>query len=71
MILIADSGSTKCDWFLYELKSNKVVIRLRTEGINPSFLKKKHINDILKNSKELTNYKNIIEAVFFFWCGMK
>ncbi|PKH51349.1 N-acetylglucosamine kinase [Tenacibaculum sp. Bg11-29] len=69
MILIADSGSTKCDWFLYELKSNKVVIRLRTEGINPSVLKKKHINDILKNSKELTNYKNIIEAVFFFGAG--
>ena len=40
MILIADSGSTKCDWFLYELKSNKVVTRLRTEGINPSVLKK-------------------------------
>ncbi|CAM1347258.1 N-acetylglucosamine kinase [Tenacibaculum insulae] len=69
MILIADSGSTKCDWFLYELTSNKVVTRLRTEGVNPSVLKKKHIYEILKSSKELETYKSAIDSIFFFGAG--
>ncbi|MCT4699495.1 N-acetylglucosamine kinase [Tenacibaculum haliotis] len=69
MILIADSGSTKCDWFLYELVNNRVITRLRTAGVNPSVLKKKSIHDILTNSKELNEYKNNITAVFFFGAG--
>lgn len=69
MILIADSGSTKCDWFLYELINNKVVKRLRTAGVNPSVLKKKSIHQILTNSKELNEFKNEITAVFFFGTG--
>ncbi len=69
MILIADSGSTKCDWFLYELANNKVITRFRTEGVNPSVLKKKHIYGILKESQELNKYKKIITSIFFFGAG--
>lgn len=69
MILIADSGSTKCDWFVYEPQQNKVVTRMRTEGVNPSVLKKKHIREILVNSIELNIYKETITEIYFFGAG--
>ena len=42
MLLIADSGSTKCDWVLFKNK-NAAPIKIKTEGLNPSILKKEAI----------------------------
>ena len=47
MILIADSGSTKCDWHLYDNK-NKKVFQKRTIGINPIILSDAEIRLILQ-----------------------
>ncbi|WP_228238292.1 N-acetylglucosamine kinase [Allomuricauda sp. M10] len=47
MILIADSGSTKCDWHLYDEKNNKV-FQKRTIGINPMILSDAEIRLILQ-----------------------
>ncbi len=35
MILIADGGSTKCDWILLD-KKGEVVFKTRTKGLNPA-----------------------------------
>lgn len=41
MILISESGSTKCDWVLLD-SLNAVPKRIRTKGLNPAILKKKN-----------------------------
>lgn len=46
MLLIADSGSTKCDWVLFENK-DAAPIKIRTKGLNPSVLKKETLQNII------------------------
>jgi len=45
-ILIADSGSTKCEWCMLHDKKKKIV---ETQGISPYFLNKQQVEEILKN----------------------
>ena len=52
MILIADSGSTKCDWILCE-NSVKAPIRIKTKGLNPAILSKKEFSEVLYKSDAL------------------
>lgn len=68
MLLIADSGSTKCDWVLYE-NENEAPIKIRTKGLNPAILSKKELKKIIANSLELANYKNLVTSVYFFGAG--
>ena len=37
MTLIADGGSTKCDWILLDHKG-EVLVRTRTRGLNPAVI---------------------------------
>ncbi len=46
MILIADSGSTKTDWVLYD--GNDLVARTRTQGLNPTLQSTEEIYGILQ-----------------------
>ncbi|WP_299136256.1 N-acetylglucosamine kinase [uncultured Tenacibaculum sp.] len=69
MILIADSGSTKCDWILLESLDYNIVRRIRTKGVNPSVLKKKDIENILENCSELSFYKKLVTTIYFFGAG--
>ena len=66
MILIADSGSTKCSWAICEKKS--IVKEINTIGFNPYFIEKKDILSHLKKS-ELTEYRNDIKNIFFYGAG--
>ncbi|MFT4611881.1 MAG: N-acetylglucosamine kinase-like BadF-type ATPase [Glaciecola sp.] len=66
MLLIADSGSTKCDWILYK---NEKPIRIRTKGLNPSILSKKKLKKIISNNKELAQYKDAVISIHFFGAG--
>ena len=68
MILIADSGSTKCDWILLD-SSKKDPIRIRTKGLNPAILKKKELKKIVSDTFELTKYKDEITSIHFFGAG--
>jgi N-acetylglucosamine kinase-like BadF-type ATPase len=68
MILIAESGSTKCDWVLLESVS-KEPKRIRTKGLNPAILKKKELRKIITDQKELTNFKDQITSIYFFGAG--
>lgn len=68
MILIADSGSTKCDWILYD-NIKKQPLRIRTKGLNPTILTKKALKKIIANSATLCKYKDKVTSVRFFGAG--
>ena len=68
MILIAESGSTKCDWILLD-SSKKDPISIRTKGLNPAILNKKELKKIVSDTLELTKYKDEITSIHFFGAG--
>jgi len=67
MILIADSGSTKCSWALCD-KHGKLIKEIRTIGFNPYFIDKKNILKELKKSS-LSKCAKEIKEVFFYGAG--
>lgn len=67
MILIADSGSSKCDWVVCH--ENEQVLRVRTKGLNPSILSKKELKLILKKATELETLKDQVKSIHFFGAG--
>ena len=67
MILIADSGSTKCSWALCDEGGN-IVFECNTIGFNPYFIDE---NNILKNlnQSELVEHIDSIKNVIFYGAG--
>jgi N-acetylglucosamine kinase-like BadF-type ATPase len=65
--LIADSGSTKCEWCLLDNGKKKKFI---TKGISPYFLNKEQIIELLQ--KELmVKLKNItVDEIYFYGTGL-
>ncbi|MGB0805875.1 MAG: ATPase [Salibacteraceae bacterium] len=68
MILIAESGSTKCDWVLLNSKGVEKD-RFRTMGFNPYFHSQTLINDVLSSKREVANCKDQITQVWFYGAG--
>ncbi|MDD7886271.1 N-acetylglucosamine kinase [Flavivirga sp. 57AJ16] len=68
MILIADGGSTKCDWLGVDCNGN-IQLRAKTKGVNPSLLSKTKILKILQGSLELSSNKNDINKIYFYGAG--
>ncbi|MEL4307466.1 BadF/BadG/BcrA/BcrD ATPase family protein [Joostella sp. CR20] len=68
MILIADSGSTKCDWILADKKGEQLLAS-QTEGINPMALSDKAIISIIQNNKDLDPYKTLVTQIHFYGAG--
>ena len=68
MVLIADSGSTKCDWILCEHKE-KEPIRIKTKGLNPAILTKKEFCKIIDGCVELNKHKDKVTNIHFFGAG--
>ncbi len=66
MILVADSGSTKTDWFLSD--GQNVEVRLESIGLNPTFRSKDFIVNILKKTF-VKNEAAAIEKIFFYGAG--
>ena len=69
MILITDSGSTKCDWIVIDDKGNQLHEKIRTKGLNPAILKEKKLNKIIRNSDELMQFKDKVTHIFFYGAG--
>lgn len=69
MILITDSGSTKCDWIVIDENGNQIHEKIRTKGLNPAILKEKKLNKIIKKNDELMQFKNKVTHVFFYGAG--
>ncbi|HET8837938.1 MAG TPA: N-acetylglucosamine kinase [Flavobacteriaceae bacterium] len=68
MILLADGGSTKCDWIF--LGSNGEELgRARTKGLNPAVFTTEVLKARLLESQELSAIKNSVEAVHFYGAG--
>ncbi|WP_405605688.1 N-acetylglucosamine kinase [Polaribacter sp. Asnod1-A03] len=68
MILIAESGSTKCDWVLLDTLNDKR-INTKTKGLNPAILKKKEFKNIISDNETLSEYKKEIKKIYFFGAG--
>ena len=47
MIVIADGGSTKCDWAVVDTTNATIVKRIVTEGINPFMRTQDQIETII------------------------
>lgn len=70
MILIVDSGSTKCDWIAIDSKNGKEVFeKQRTCGLNPAIISEADAYDIISRNQILVQYKSEIEHVFFYGAG--
>lgn len=68
MIVIADSGATKCDWAIVDLKTKKK-IETTTKGFNPFFHDEIFIaNEIFKN-ETLRKSGSKVTHVFFYCAG--
>lgn len=70
MILIVDSGSTKCDWIAIESKTGQEVFnKQRTKGLNPAIISESDAFQIINDNKILIQYKSEIKYVFFYGAG--
>ena len=68
MILIADGGSTKCDWILLD-KSGNQVFKSRTKGLNPAVFPEKMLEERIRENLDLHSVKEKVEKVHFFGAG--
>ncbi|MDP2424698.1 MAG: ATPase [Bacteroidales bacterium] len=64
MIIVADSGSTKTDWRIYDKKHG--IRQLQTIGMNPYFLNSDKVTEVLeKDLLPYLNPKNVGEVYFY------
>lgn len=68
MILVADGGSTKCDWLLLDEKG-EMVLKTRTKGINPAVFKLDVLKERLRENQELTAIIPKVHRVDFYGAG--
>ena len=68
MILIADGGSTKCDWILLNNEGEQV-FKTRTKGLNPAVFKEPVLEERLAENPELAEVKDKVEKVHFYGAG--
>ena len=69
MILIVDSGSTKCDWIAVDLNGSQLQEKIRTKGLNPAILEKKKLKKIIRKSDELMTMRTAVSHVYFYGAG--
>tara|TARA_B100001758_G_C18411038_1_gene615708 strand:- start:1818 stop:2663 length:846 start_codon:yes stop_codon:yes gene_type:complete len=67
MIVIADSGSTKCSWAICD-SSGQIIDRCSTIGFNPYFITSAKVYKHLKDS-DLEEIKENITEVYFYGAG--
>ncbi len=68
MILIADGGSTKCDWILLDSKGEQI-LKTRTKGLNPAVFKTEVLQERLEENLDLKQVKDTVEMVHFYGAG--
>ncbi|GGE43386.1 BadF/BadG/BcrA/BcrD ATPase family protein [Psychroflexus planctonicus] len=68
MIIIADGGSTKCDWILLNDKG-EVIMKTRTKGLNPAVFKPHVLKERIEDSEDLKANLDKIERVDFYGAG--
>lgn len=68
MILIADSGSTKCDWALFN-DNNELVFKTQTLGLNPNMLTTQMMHKRIARSAEIAHVSSSIKEIYFYGAG--
>ena len=68
MILIADSGSTKCDWALIDEKGNRLC-DFQTMGLNPYFHDEDTIENAILANADFAAHANEVNQIFFYGAG--
>lgn len=69
MILIADGGSTKTDWVLYDKEKDSISLRIKTQGFNPTLQSSNEIYTILLNEIADKIDATLIETIFYYGAG--
>ncbi len=69
MILIADCGSTKTDWVLYDNVTSSIVTRIKTQGLNPTLQSSEEIYNILCNEIAGEIDTDAPEKIYFYGAG--
>jgi len=67
-IIIADSGSTKCEWTLVNGKKKKTIF---TMGISPYFLNEAQIKDLVEKEVKPALRSESIDAIYYYGTGCK
>ena len=69
MIIIADGGSTKCDWAVVDATKGEIVERFKTEGINPFAVSMEKIREVLHAHFAPVASKYDITNIWFYGSG--
>ena len=69
MIIIADGGSTKCDWAVVNENEGVIVERFKTEGINPFAVSIEKIREVLHTHFAPVAAKYAISNIYFYGSG--
>lgn len=67
-ILIADSGSTKCDWMLID-EQGQSLLEFHTMGFNPYFHDSNMVEDKMRESSEAMDIAEDVAQVYFYGAG--
>lgn len=67
-VLIADSGSTKCDWQLLDA-SGKELMEFHTMGFNPYFHSADKVEEVMAAHTDVDTIKGEVTHVFFYGAG--
>ena len=67
MILVADSGSTKCDWIIIDNFNTK--LKTKTMGFNPFFHNTEFILGKIQENKIFQDYRDKIKEIYFYGAG--
>lgn len=69
MILIVDSGSTKCDWLAIDRKGTQVLEKQRTKGLNPAILPEEKLRKRIHRNQVLIENSSKVSYLFFYGAG--
>ncbi len=68
MVLIADGGSTKCDWVLLD-DSGEVVLKTHTKGLNPTVFPKEELLERIQSNTDLCSLFESVTTIDFYGAG--
>ncbi|MBL4662718.1 MAG: N-acetylglucosamine kinase [Flavobacteriaceae bacterium] len=68
MTLIADGGSTKCDWILLNSEGD-IILKTRTEGLNPAVIPEEELYQRIHRNEDLKSIFEKVQVVDFYGAG--
>lgn len=68
MILVADSGSTSCDWILID-ENKEIKAQVSTQGINPVMFHADEIKARIAQAEEILTHASEISELYFYSAG--